>query len=44
MIMKTMYVKPDLKVMRMSLSNEILALSSMSEEGAKDVLAPHSIF
>ena len=42
--MKTMYVRPEVKVMRMRLSNEILALLELKEEGANDVYAPQSLF
>jgi len=39
-----MYVRPEMKVMAMRLSNSVLDLSTISSEGATDVYAPHSLF
>jgi len=39
-----MYVKPEVKAMRMNLKYEVMALSSLSEDGATEVMAPQSLF
>ena len=39
-----MYVKPEMKAIRMNLKYEVMALSSLNEEGAKDVYDNGKIF